>query len=89
MRLLFQPAEEGGAGGRAMVAEGALEGVAGAHAIHVWARAAFWHGGQPGGPPLDKMWQENDICPSLFSHTWPGLPSGMAGQPSAPSLLNL
>ncbi|KAK9836327.1 hypothetical protein WJX81_005563 [Elliptochloris bilobata] len=36
VRLLFQPAEEGGAGGRAMVSEGALQGVAGAHAIHVW-----------------------------------------------------
>lgn len=36
VRLLFQPAEEGGAGGRAMVEEGALAGVAGAHAIHVW-----------------------------------------------------
>ena len=36
VRLLFQPAEEGGAGGRAMVEEGALAGVAGAHAMHVW-----------------------------------------------------
>ncbi len=36
VRLLFQPAEEGGAGGAAMVEAGALAGAAGAHAIHVW-----------------------------------------------------
>lgn len=35
VRLLFQPAEEGGAGGRQMVKEGALEGVAGAFGMHV------------------------------------------------------
>lgn len=33
--LLFQPAEEGGAGGKFMVEEGALEGVLGVHGIHV------------------------------------------------------
>ena len=34
--LLFQPAEEGGAGGKRFVEEGALEGVLGIHGIHVW-----------------------------------------------------
>ncbi|KAK9797378.1 hypothetical protein WJX73_007694 [Symbiochloris irregularis] len=34
--LLFQPAEEGGAGGKKLVEEGALEGVAAVHGIHVW-----------------------------------------------------
>ena len=33
--LLFQPAEEGGGGGKVMVEEGALEGVLGIHATHV------------------------------------------------------
>lgn len=33
--LLFQPAEEGGAGGKFMVEEGALEGVIGVHGVHV------------------------------------------------------
>lgn len=33
--LLFQPAEEGGAGGKFMVEEGALDGVSGIHGIHV------------------------------------------------------
>ncbi|BDA48415.1 IAA-amino acid hydrolase ILR1-like 5 [Coccomyxa sp. Obi] len=33
--LLFQPAEEGGAGGKKFVEEGALEGVSGVHGIHV------------------------------------------------------
>ena len=36
MVLLFQPAEEGGAGGKRFVEEGALEGVLGVHGIHVW-----------------------------------------------------
>lgn len=34
--LLFQPAEEGGAGGKKFVEEGALRGVSGIHGIHVW-----------------------------------------------------
>lgn len=34
--LLFQPAEEGGAGGKKFVEEGALKGVSGIHGIHVW-----------------------------------------------------
>ncbi|KAK9815946.1 hypothetical protein WJX72_012465 [[Myrmecia] bisecta] len=37
--LLFQPAEEGGAGGKHMVAEGALHGVGGVFGIHVWPDA--------------------------------------------------
>ena len=34
--LLFQPAEEGGAGAQRMVQEGALEGVAGVFGEHAW-----------------------------------------------------
>lgn len=36
VRLLFQPAEEGGAGGKAMVDAGDLAGVAGVAGMHVW-----------------------------------------------------
>ncbi|KAI3426500.1 hypothetical protein D9Q98_008865 [Chlorella vulgaris] len=36
VRLLFQPAEEGGAGGDLMVKEGALADVEAAFALHVW-----------------------------------------------------
>lgn len=36
VRLLFQPAEEGGAGGQRLVTEGALEGVGAAFGFHVW-----------------------------------------------------
>jgi IAA-amino acid hydrolase len=36
VRLLFQPAEEGGAGGDIMVKEGALDGVQAAFGMHVW-----------------------------------------------------
>ena len=34
--LLFQPAEEGGAGAKLMVDEGALQGVSAVHGLHVW-----------------------------------------------------
>ena len=36
VKLLFQPAEEGGAGGDIMVKEGALEGVDAAFGLHLW-----------------------------------------------------
>eukprot|EP00887_Chlorella_sp_A99_P007465 scaffold2.g7465.t1 len=36
VRLVFQPAEEGGAGGAVMVDEGALRGVRAAFAMHIW-----------------------------------------------------
>jgi IAA-amino acid hydrolase len=34
--LVFQPAEEGGAGADVMIQEGALEGASAAYAMHVW-----------------------------------------------------
>lgn len=37
VRLVFQPAEECGEGARKMISEGALEGVDGAFAIHIWS----------------------------------------------------
>ena len=41
VRLLFQPAEEGGAGGKVMADEGELEGVnAGLSGLHVWPALA-------------------------------------------------
>jgi IAA-amino acid hydrolase len=36
VKLVFQPAEEGGAGGDVMVKEGALDGVSAAFGLHVW-----------------------------------------------------
>lgn len=36
VKLVFQPAEEGGAGGDVMVKEGALAGVQAAFGFHVW-----------------------------------------------------
>ena len=48
IRLLFQPAEEGGAGGEMMVSEGALEGVSAVHGIHVWP-------GLPSGTVASKV----------------------------------
>lgn len=37
MRLVWQPAEEGGAGGARMVEEGAAEGVSAAAMVHTWS----------------------------------------------------
>ncbi|MCL6439726.1 MAG: amidohydrolase, partial [Rubrobacteraceae bacterium] len=36
VKFVFQPAEEGGGGGRVMVEEGVLEGVSAAFALHLW-----------------------------------------------------
>lgn len=41
VRLLFQPAEEGGAGGRRMVEEGALKGVPWVFGLHNWPSLSF------------------------------------------------
>ena len=37
VKLAFQPSEEIGTGGKSMVAQGAMDGVDGCFAIHVWA----------------------------------------------------
>ena len=34
--LVFQPAEEGGAGADKMIQEGAIDGASAAYAVHVW-----------------------------------------------------
>ena len=40
VRLMFQPAEEGGAGGQRMVEEGALDGAGAVFGFHVWPQMA-------------------------------------------------
>lgn len=39
VQLLFQPAEEGGAGAKVMVDEGAMQGVSAVFGLHVWPTA--------------------------------------------------
>lgn len=39
VKLLFQPAEEGGAGAKVMVDEGAMQGVSAVFGLHVWPTA--------------------------------------------------
>ena len=43
VKLLFQPAEEGGAGAKLMLDEGALQGVSAVFALHVWPTAPSGH----------------------------------------------
>ena len=43
VKLLFQPAEEGGAGAKVMIDEGALQGVSAVFGLHVWPTAPSGH----------------------------------------------
>ena len=43
VKLLFQPAEEGGAGAKVMIEEGALQGVSAVFGLHVWPTAPSGH----------------------------------------------
>ncbi|ABG03158.1 Peptidase M20D, amidohydrolase [Rubrobacter xylanophilus DSM 9941] len=52
VRFLFQPAEEGGGGGRVMVEEGALEGVEAVFALHLWPGLPFGVASTAGGPTM-------------------------------------
>eukprot|EP00892_Ulva_mutabilis_P001853 jgi/Ulvmu1/11669/UM008_0078.1 len=45
VRLIFQPAEEGGAGARQMIKEGVLEGVDGIFGVHNWPTMPIGHVG--------------------------------------------
>jgi len=50
VRLLFQPAEEGGAGAARMIEDGALDDVAAIYALHVDPRTPVGHTGTTVGP---------------------------------------
>jgi len=51
-RSLFQPAEEGAGGARAMVADGALEGIAGTVGLHLWNPLPVGKIGVVAGPQM-------------------------------------
>jgi hippurate hydrolase len=50
VKFVFQPAEEGQAGGRAMVEEGVAEGVGSIFALHLWPGLAFGTAATKAGP---------------------------------------
>ena len=50
VKFVFQPAEEGQAGGRAMVEEGVAEGVGSIFALHLWPGLPFGTAGTKSGP---------------------------------------
>src|SRR5919199_181217 len=50
VKFVFQPAEEGQAGGRAMVEEGVAEGVGSIYALHLWPGLPFGKAATKAGP---------------------------------------
>ncbi len=50
VKFIFQPAEEGGGGGRVMVEEGVAEGVDSIFALHLWPGLPFGTAATKGGP---------------------------------------
>ncbi len=50
VKFVFQPAEEGGGGGRVMVEEGVAEGVASIFALHLWPGLPFGTAATKAGP---------------------------------------
>jgi amidohydrolase len=52
VRLLFQPAEEGGHGARQMIAEGALDGVSAVFGWHNWPAIPYGQAVCPDGPVM-------------------------------------
>ncbi|HSL00950.1 MAG TPA: M20 family metallopeptidase [Rubrobacteraceae bacterium] len=50
VQFVFQPAEEGGGGGRVMVEEGVAEGVDSIFALHLWPGLPFGTAATKGGP---------------------------------------
>jgi hippurate hydrolase len=50
VKFVFQPAEEGGGGGKVMVDEGVMDGVANVFALHLWPGLPFGTAATKGGP---------------------------------------
>ena len=50
VKFIFQPAEEGGGGGKVMVEEGVVEGMDSIYALHLWPGLAFGTAATKGGP---------------------------------------
>ncbi len=50
VKFVFQPAEEGGGGGKVMVEEGVAEGMARIFALHLWPRLSFGSAATKAGP---------------------------------------
>lgn len=57
VRLIFQPAEEGGGGGKRMVDQGALDGADAVFGVHVWPGAPSGYIGTKVGPAAEGLFR--------------------------------
>ncbi|CAI5965457.1 unnamed protein product [Closterium sp. NIES-64] len=78
VRLIFQPAEEGGAGGKRMVDGGALKGASAAFALHVSPKVGRWKRMVDGGAL-------KGASAAFALHVSPKIPAGYVG--SRPGML--
>jgi metal-dependent amidase/aminoacylase/carboxypeptidase family protein len=89
VKFLFQPAEEGGGGGRVMVEEGVADGLGSIFALHLWPGLPFGtvatKGARSWPPPTPSRWRSGAPGGTARCPTSPPTPSSSPPTSSRPS----